>query len=417
LQSSAGAGGASAPPDDPVVALAVARDRRRQSLLAWSLVAPAALYLIVAFLFPICSILFTAVGNGNVGRLLPNLAAELRDWNNADPPDDALANALIGDLRAVDTGRVAAVSRDLNTQKAGFRSLLIKTRNSVGADASVAGLAGLVQIDQRWSDQSYWNVLQSASARYTSYFLLSALDLRETPTGGIAQAEPERRIYLEFLWRTFGICIAVTLICAVLAYPAAYFIAQSGPRLQKALLFALLVPFWTSVLVRTAAWVIVLQREGLLNEALMGLGLVSEPLTMIYNRFGVYVAMSHVLLPFMVLPIYSVMKAINPQYVRAALSLGASPLAAFSKVYLPLSLPGLSAGCAMVFMLGLGYYVTPALVGGATDQMESGLIANFALGQANWQMASAVSLVLLVVTVIIFLALRKLLRVSNLSFG
>jgi len=406
-----------APPASHIVASAVARDRRRQSLLAWALVGPAALYLVIAFLLPICSILFTAVGNGGVAHLMPQMSAAIGAWGNAEPPSDEVANALIGDLRAVDRGEVAAVSRDLNTQKAGFRSLLIKTRDAVGNDQTIAGVAGLTAIDPRWADKSYWITLQRASARFTSYFILSALDLRKDASGSLAVAEPQRRVYLQFLWRTFGICAAVTAICALLAYPTAYFISHAGPRLQKLLLFALLIPFWTSVLVRTAAWVIVLQREGLLNEALMGTGLISDPLTMIYNRFGVFVAMSHVLLPFMVLPIYSVMKGINPHYVRAALSLGANPIAAFIQVYLPLSLPGLSAGSVMVFMLGLGYYVTPALVGGATDQMESGLIANFALGEANWQMAAAVSLVLLFVTLVIFLVLRKLLRVSNLSIG
>lgn len=406
-----------ASPGTIAVASAVARDRRRQSFIACALVAPAALYLAVAFLLPIGSILFAAFGNGGVSRLLPTMSSQIAAWQPSSPPSDAVANALIGDLRAVSKGEVAAVSRDLNTRKVGFRSLLIKTRNALEDDAAATGLAGLARIDERWADTSYWAVLKQGAARFTPYFVLSGLDLRWDSAEGLRQADPERRIYLQYLWRTFSICAVVTIICAVLAYPMAYFIAQSPPRLQKILIFALLVPFWTSVLVRTAAWVIVLQRGGLLNGTLTGLGLIDEPLTMIYNRFGVYVAMSHVLLPFMVLPIYSVMKAINPHYVRAALSLGASPVAAFRQVYLPLSLPGLSAGSVMVFMLGLGYYVTPALVGGATDQMESGLIANFAINDANWQMAAAVSLILLFVTAAIFLALRKLVRVSSLSMG
>ncbi len=187
----------------------------------------------------------------------------------------------------------------------------------------------------------------------------------------------------------------MTLICLVSAYPLAFFMATTPGRWSGLLLAVVLLPFWTSVLVRTAAWIVVLQREGILNGLLTALGVIAEPLEMIYNRFGVYVAMVYVMLPFMVLPLYSVMKTIRPDQLRAAESLGAAPLSAFGSVYLPQTAPGIVAGCLLVFIQCLGFYVTPALVGGIRDQMISMVIAGYAMETANWNMAAALSVILL----------------------
>ena len=167
-----------------------------------------------------------------------------------------------------------------------------------------------------------------------------------------------------------------------------------------------LLPFWTSLLVRTGAWVVLLQREGPVNGLLQALGLTDEPLQLVYNRFGVYVAMTHILLPFMVLPLYSVMRGIPPEYMRAAASLGARPLRAFLRVYLPQTVPGIGAGCLLVFILAIGYYITPALVGGANDQMVSYFVAFFTNQTVNWGMAAALGAVLLIATLVAVRALR-----------
>jgi putative spermidine/putrescine transport system permease protein len=190
----------------------------------------------------------------------------------------------------------------------------------------------------------------------------------------------------------------VTLVCLLLGFPLAYLAASLPARSANLLLLFVLLPFWTSLLVRTAAWVVVLQREGILNSAMLGLSLIEQPLRMIFNRFGVYVAMVHILLPFMVLPLYSVMKGVPAVYTRAAASLGATPWTAFRRVYLPQTLPGISAGCLLVFVQALGYYITPALVGGAEDQMISYLIAFYASRTINWGMAAALSILLLSAT-------------------
>ena len=206
-------------------------------------------------------------------------------------------------------------------------------------------------------------------------------------------------------------------MCVILGYPVAYVISAQPPGRAGVLLFLVLLPFWTSLLVRTVAWVVLLQKEGVLNSLFLSLGIVNEPLKMIFNRFAVYVAMVHVLLPFMVLPLYSVMRSIPPSYVRAASSLGARPFTAFWRVYMPQTLPGIGAGCLMVFIQALGYYITPALVGGADDQMISYFIAFYASRTVNWGMAAALSIMLLTATLALYAVYNRLIGVERMRLG
>ena len=173
----------------------------------------------------------------------------------------------------------------------------------------------------------------------------------------------------------------------------------------------------TNPVLRTVAWVVLLQKEGVLNNLFLSMGLVHEPLRMIFNRFAVYVAMVHVLLPFMVLPLYSVMRGIPASYVRAAASLGATPLTAFRRVYLPMTLPGIAAGCLMVFIQALGYYITPALVGGGDDQMISYFIAFYASKTVNWGMAAALSIMLLTATLILYAVYNRMVGIERMRLG
>ena len=210
-------------------------------------------------------------------------------------------------------------------------------------------------------------------------------------------------VYLKALWNTVVISGSVTLLCIVLAYPIAYTMANSGPRIRRVLTFVVLIPFWSSVLVRTFAWMILLQKRGLINKTLIDyLGILETPLSLIYNRVGVLIGMSHVLLPFMILPLYSVLSRIDPSLSRAAASLGAPPVRNFLRIYLPLSLPGLVAGSLLVFVLGLGYYITPALLGGPADTMIAQLIEMQVADFGNWGLAAALSVVLLVGTGVAF---------------
>jgi putative spermidine/putrescine transport system permease protein len=189
----------------------------------------------------------------------------------------------------------------------------------------------------------------------------------------------------------------------LLGYPIAYTMAHAGERLRRLLIFVVLIPFWSSILVRTFAWMVLLQQKGLINKTLIEyLGLIDEPLTLIYNRTGVLIGMSHILLPFMVLPLYSVLTRIEPSLAQAAASLGAPPYRNFVRIYLPLSLPGLVAGGVLVFVIGLGYYITPALLGGPGDTMIAQLIEMQVAEFGRWGLAGALAIVLLLGTTISF---------------
>ena len=226
----------------------------------------------------------------------------------------------------------------------------------------------------------------------------------------------EQAVFGKILLRTFNISAVVTVLCLLLAYPLAYWLSTLDARRANLLMILVLVPFWTSILVRVAAWIVLLQREGLVNSALVGMGLIEEPLALLFNRTGVVIAMVHILLPFMILPLYSVMKSVPPTYLRAAISLGSSPLAAFFRVYVPQTWSGVGAGALLVFILSIGYYVTPALLGGADDQMLSYYIAQYTNVEVNWGMACALGAVLLAATLILYSVYRRVVK-SELSLG
>jgi len=224
-------------------------------------------------------------------------------------------------------------------------------------------------------------------------------------------------LYLRVLRTTFVIALQVTGICLALGYPLAYFLASLRPRTARLLMILVLIPFWTSILVRTYAWMVLLQRQGVVNRWLLELGLIDEPLRMMYNRIGVLVGMSHVLLPFMVLPTYAVMRGIDRTLLRAAANLGASPVQAFLRVFLPLSLPGVAAGSLLVFILALGFFITPALMGGRTDMMIAQLIETQIRTELNFSFAAALAAVLLVMTLVIFAIYNRLLGIDKMFGG
>jgi putative spermidine/putrescine transport system permease protein len=211
--------------------------------------------------------------------------------------------------------------------------------------------------------------------------------------------------------------VTVTLATLVLGYPLAYLLATLPTRTSNLLMILVLLPFWTSLLVRTTAWVVLLQSQGLINDVLIWLHIVDQPLQLIFSRFGTIVAMTHIQLPFTLLPIYSVMKTISPSHVRAARSLGAGPFYAFWRVYFPQTVPGIAAGCLLTFILALGYYITPTLVGGAKDQMVSYFVSYYISEELNWGMASALGAILLTATMILFLLYNRLVGVDKVKLG
>lgn len=215
-------------------------------------------------------------------------------------------------------------------------------------------------------------------------------------------------VHSTVLWNTLSTAGIVTVLCLLIAYPVSYAMAQArGLKLQLIALFVI-VPLWTSAVIRSYAWMVIFQRSGVLNDALVTLGLSSEPVRFLPGLFAVNVGMVHIMLPFMILPLLANMRAIDGSLMRAAEVMGANPIQSFFRVFLPLSLPGISAGCAVVFMMSLGFYVTPALLGGPQNMMAAVLIEQQANQLLNWGVASALSTLLLIATVVIYLIYARM---------
>jgi putative spermidine/putrescine transport system permease protein len=412
--------GLAGPADTRKLRHALARAERRRKLRAIGLTLPLLLFLLLTFLVPIGALLKRAVENPEVANALPRTVVALERWNRVDvPPPDAFA-AVAADLGALpDRAEAGALARRLNSEVAGARSLVMNTYRALplqdAADAA-AVKAKLIAIDERWTETKYWQAIAKNGSRWTADYLLAAVDLRRSAQGEIERMPPDQRVFGSILARTFGISAVVTLWCLALAYPLAYWLTTLPARRANVLMILVLVPFWTSILVRVAAWIVLLQSAGLVNRALMGLGLIEQPLTLLFNRTGVVIAMVHILLPFMILPLYSVMKSVPPTYLRAAVSLGSSPLAAFLRVYVPQTYPGIGAGALLVFILAIGYYVTPALLGGADDQMLSYYVAQYTNVNVNWGMAAALGSLLLAATLVLYGLYRRIVK-SELSLG
>jgi putative spermidine/putrescine transport system permease protein len=380
----------------------------RPALRAFALVAPLFIFFALLFLWPLWMMVSAAVQDETVSRALPLTATAMSAWDGAAIPPEAVRAALIKDLRASDDQEVFGNAvRRLNSDYSGFRTMLARARNSA-RDAAPDAAIDLAATDPRWGEPGPWAVIKAAMPRYTDRNLLAAVDLRRDSSGSIVAEPAASSANRLIMLRTLLIAGMVTLLCAAIGLPYAILAASVDGWKRTVLLLAVLLPLWTSLLVRTAAWLVLLQNEGLINKALIGLGLIGAPLPLIFNRTGVLIAMTHVLLPFMVLPIYSVVVAIPKNLMPAAASMGASPLRAFWRVLLPLSLPGVYSGSLLVFMVATGYYITPALVGGADGQMISSVIAFYATGTANWGMAGALGLVLLVVTLMLYAVYGRL---------
>ncbi|RAS03264.1 ABC transporter permease [Ensifer adhaerens] len=378
--------------------------RTGRSLL---LLAPLLFFLIGFFVWPLFSMMAQSVSDPAVLRLLPRSAEVLADWDRKSPPTTTMQMSLMEDLKSVDDDQALGdMVRRLNSARSGFRTLMGKTTSALKDTANPP--ADLVSIDKRWEKPEFWLAIADALSPYTDRNLLAAVDLGRNAAGDIEHLPPDQSVNAVILVRTFWIAALVTFACACIGFPYAIIAASLDGWKRDLMLGAVLLPLWTSLLVRTAAWFILLQEQGLINDLLRAIGLIDAPLTLIFNRTGVIIAMTHVLLPFMVLPIYSVLITIPKNLMPAAASLGARPLRAFLRVLLPLSLRGVASGALLVFISAIGYYITPALIGGPGDQMISSIIAFYATGSANWGMAGALGVVLLVATLLLYSVYSRL---------
>ncbi|HCS08665.1 MULTISPECIES: ABC transporter permease [Pseudomonas] len=386
---------------------------------AQALIAPLVIFLLLVFLVPIAALLYKSVGNPEVVEGLPRTVVAVHGWDGKGLPAEPVYLALSEDLAEARKNQVLGdLSKRLNMELAGYRSLLMKTAKAlpfkVAPDSYKDALEAL---DERWGDPAYWQAIKRNSSSVTPFYLLAAVDHRIDDLGEVAPATPDQAIYLDIFARTFWMGLVITCICLVLAYPLAYLLANLPARQSNLLMILVLLPFWTSVLVRVAAWIVLLQSGGLINSALMSMGLIDKPLELVFNRTGVYIAMVHILLPFMILPIYSVMKGISPTYMRAAISLGCHPFTSFWRVYFPQTYAGVGAGCLLVFIIAIGYYITPALLGSPNDQMVSYFVAFYTNTSINWGMATALGGLLLLATVVLYLIYNWLVGATRLRLS
>ncbi len=474
----------------------------RQKMRALMLIAPLLIFVLVTFIAPIGSMLSRSVDNSIVVEILPRTVEALQDWDSAaeELPGEAVFAAIAVDLKEAAEAKLhTRVGSRLNYEQPGIASLFRKSARKVRKLESGPYKEALIEINEDWADPEVWATLKTFSGSYTDGYFLASADLKRDAEGDIAQKPSDERIYITLFWRTMVMSLTITLMTLLLGYPIAYLLATLPMRTSNLLLILVLLPFWTSLLVRTSAWIVLLQQQGVVNDFLVFSGLNSalynmisiftvpnvsslcstdisqilnagprfldvmaargpdaalstcardilgvyqsggaeaamartgelqaagetwgygdERFAMIFNQTGTIVAMTHILLPFMIMPLYSVMQTVPQSFVRAAKSLGASNWTAFWRVYFPNTVPGIGAGAILVFILSIGYYITPALVGGTSGVFISNRIAFHISSSLNWGLAAALGVLLLVVVLLLYWAYDKIVGIDNVKLG
>lgn len=363
-------------------------------------VSPLLIFMVIFLLVPMFFIARTAVSDGDIYKSLPETLMSLKNETGLTPGDETYQE-LGQELKlAVKTGQLRSLGRRIGYEIPRGLNIVLDASRSVsklnGENPASAWKAAIIASNPAWSKPGVWDVIKDRHSAYSAFYLRWALgfDVVRDLDGNFAadQGYDFRTIYA----RTIIIGLIVTALTVIIGYPLAYVISMSTGRMAGLLLFLILLPFWTSLLVRTMSWIVMLQTNGVLNSALLSIGITAEPLKLLYTRAATVLAMIQIQLPFTVLPMISVMKAIPPSQVRAARSLGAGPIRAHVSVFMPQVVPGIAAGGLLTFVLCLGFYLTPALVGGPADQMVSFFIARFTNEELNWGLASALSVVLVV---------------------
>ena len=402
----------------------LSRSLRQQKIRALLLIAPLLIFIFVAFIMPIVSMLSRSVENDLVSQTLPQTVQALQSWDalSGDLPSEPVYAAFALDIQNAAKAKVhTKVGLRLNYEKSGIASLFKKTaRKAKKWDIQNDGpfKDKLIKVHKGWGEVEVWQTLKTHSPRYTSGYFLNAIDMRKTAEGADFQPE-DKTILIKLFQRTLIMSLIITFSCILLGYPVAWLLANLPMRQANLLMILVLLPFWTSLLVRTSAWKVMLQQQGVINDILVQLSLVSDEarLIMINNEIGTIVAMTHILLPFMILPMYSVMQTIPPSYLRAAKSLGATNWTAFWRVYFPQSVPGIGAGSILVFILAIGYYITPEIVGGTKGVFISNRIAYHILKSLNWGLAAALGTILLVAVLVLYWTYDKIVGIDNVKLG
>jgi putative spermidine/putrescine transport system permease protein len=393
---------------------------RKNKLKAALLVGPLFVFILITYLFPIADMLFRSVDDRMITKLLPKTFIELEKWDGKALPEENVYEALYRDFYPLAIAKESGkLFQRLNYEKSGFSSGLKRTNRKIKNFEEGNFKEQFIEAHKIWNNVEYWVALKNTAPNFSYVKYLKGLDLKLNQDREIIRVEEDRRIHITLWLRTIKVAFWVTIFCFILSYPIAHLLATLPMKYSNLLMICVLLPFWTSLLVRTSSWMVLLQQQGPINDFIVMIGLVSDDSRpeLMYNVIGTFVAMTQILLPFMVLPLYSVMKTISPSLMRAGKSLGGTPFVAFWKIYFPLTIPGIGAGSLLVFILAIGYYITPALVGGASGSLISNTIAYHMKSSLDWAFASALGAMLLTGVMVIYWLYNKIVGIDNIKLG
>ncbi len=392
---------------------------RRNKIRAILLVAPLLLFILFTFLIPIGDMLLRSVDDSYINTVFPKTFKEYKKWDRQDLPSEELYKTMFFEVKDSEGYAIGKASTRMNYAKSGWKSLLKKSKRKFKKIEEGPYKEQMIAIDKKWADMEYWKAIGVMVDTTTAGYYLNAVDLKYDVNKEVVQQQENRRIYNHTWVKTFKVSVLVMVFCLMLGYPISYLLSTLPLKYSNLLMICVLLPFWTSLLVRTVAWMVMLQQKGVFNNLLVMSNIIADEnrFKLMYNETATIIVMTQILLPFMVLPLYSVMKTISPNYMRAALNLGASPMHAFWKIYMPNSVPGISAGCMLVFILAIGYYITPELVGGKDGQMIGNWIAYHLKTTLNWGLSAALGAILLGVLTVLYWVYNKLVGIENIKLG
>ncbi len=395
------------------------RSLRQNKMRAMLLVAGPLFFLLLLFIIPIVNMLTRSVDDSLVNRVLPNTLEAFEAWDKTSEPPEALYASFVNDVRAAEKIQVGKLSTRMNYAKPGWKSLVKRTARKIKKLKGPEYKADLIKIDKRWANKDFWLSMGVMKDRTTFGYFLNSVDRKFDFDKNIIDVKEDRKVYNLLWYRTLMVSFMVTIACLLLSYPVAYLLATLPMRISNLLMICVLMPFWTSLLVRIVAWMIMLQQNGVVNDTLVAAGILNDDnrLAMMYNFNGTVIVMTQILLPFMILPLYSVMKTIPPTYMKAAQNLGATPTLAFIRVYMPQTIPGIGAGCILVFIVAIGYYITPELVGGKDGRLIGNMVAYHMQRSLNWGLAAAMGTILLIAILFLYWLYDKIIGIDNMKMG
>jgi putative spermidine/putrescine transport system permease protein len=395
------------------------KSERRNKIRAVLLVAPLLFFILFTFLIPIGDMLFRSVDDSYINTVFPKTFEKYKKWDRQGLPSEELYKTMFFEVKEGSGYSIGKATTRMNYAKSGWKSLLKKSKRKFKKIEEGPYKEQMIAIDKRWADIEYWKAIGVMVDPTTAGYFLNAVDLKYDVNKEVVRQKENRRIYNHTWFKTFKVSVLVMFFCLMLGYPISYLLSTLPLKYSNLLMICVLLPFWTSLLVRTVAWMVMLQQKGVFNNLLVMSNIIGDDsrFKLMYNETATIIVMTQILLPFMVLPLYSVMKTISPNYMRAALNLGASPLHAFWKVYMPNSVPGISAGCMLVFILAIGYYITPELVGGKDGQMIGNWIAYHLKTTLNWGLCAALGAILLGVLTVLYWVYNKLVGIENIKLG